>query len=621
VLANFEAQVLAKMIYIETRRFVFSVVVGVSAPLALAAQIKVGANVQVSAVKSNIGHKELWAGAHLSNPDRLIVCSTVQDVKNQPDSSGTSDFYVSHDRGKTWKLTLAGPDKHHGGDPVCGFGPDGSAYALALARGTLIYRSRDGGLTWDRPPAVIRSVDLQAVAYALDREAFAVDNSGGKYHGRMYLHANASIPTLDGRNQPFGLHLFRSLDSGRTFLGPTQRVGGQGESQSPNGNGVVLNDGTFISTFGVRTVPWTRYPPPVPGYLAVVRSTDGGESLEPAIKVSDQWPGVIPTMAVDLTSAAFKDRLYIAWEGHYNGRMRILLSVSRDNGKTWLAARPVDDPRPHNDTSRGPLIPVVGVNKDGVVGVSWYDERERPDGTGWDMRFAASIDGGETWMPSVRVSTGQPWKDDVYGVRNPRNTNVAGTREGVAVGFVVENFFHEYPGHTNGIAVGADGTFHVFWVDSRTGTSQVWTAPVQVAGPAFRNGSAELAQLVDVSDKVTVNVSQTVYDHKTGTLTTILRVKNTSTDTIRGPVRLRLISLESNVGQPSTRGSVNGIDGVGAVWNVPLDGANSLAPGVQTDGVKVTLVVNNASPFDGKGERRTNMARPVFRVLAGGLGR
>jgi hypothetical protein len=71
--------------------------------------------------------------------------------------------------------------------------------------------------------------------------------------------------------------------------------------------------------------------------LEVLTSGDGGESLTTAVKVADYyllWPptaaGVVPTIAADPGSAAFKDRLYATWPDVRSGRSEILLSYSAD---------------------------------------------------------------------------------------------------------------------------------------------------------------------------------------------------------------------------------------------------------------------------------------------------
>jgi hypothetical protein len=75
------------------------------------------------------------------------------------------------------------------------------------------------------------------------------------------------------------------------------------------------------------------------------------------------------------------------------------------------------------------------------------------------VRFAASLDGGASWTRSVRVSTGA-------NARSQQN----------------ESFFLMSGGDTAGLAAGADGRFHALWIDNRTGTQQVWTAPITVKG-------------------------------------------------------------------------------------------------------------------------------------------
>ena len=106
-------------------------------------------------------------------------------------------------------------------------------------------------------------------------------------------------------------------------------------------------------------------------------------------------------------------------------------------------------------------MPEVAVNKDGVVGVSWYDTRDTPGAEpGWDVRFTASNDGGKTWEPSIRVSE----TSSVF-------TAAMQTKFGRRIG----------PGDTAGLAASADGVFHPLWIDHRTQTPQVWTATVTVS--------------------------------------------------------------------------------------------------------------------------------------------
>jgi hypothetical protein len=106
-------------------------------------------------------------------------------------------------------------------------------------------------------------------------------------------------------------------------------------------------------------------------------------------------------------------------------------------------------------------MPAVAVNRDGVVGVSWYDRRDNADNLGYWPRFSASLDGGAMFLSSVRVSTAPNL------VMDPKETRLNG-------------------GDTAGLAADAAGVFHPVWIDNRTGTHQVWTTPVTVRGTVRR---------------------------------------------------------------------------------------------------------------------------------------
>jgi len=110
-------------------------------------------------------------------------------------------------------------------------------------------------------------------------------------------------------------------------------------------------------------------------------------------------------------------------------------------------------------------MPEVAVNKDGVDAVSWYYRRGLPDvkgdrhpqyGNGCNTRICLSLDGGDTWQPSVQVNE-KPIQARVHDLRD----------------------------HA-GLTADITGTFHHTWIDDRTGVRQVWTATVRSAVPTER---------------------------------------------------------------------------------------------------------------------------------------
>jgi hypothetical protein len=535
-------------------------------PLAAISQtthkITVARNVHISAQFPGDDHAEVLMAADGRDPRRLIAC--VERIVARPpfDSSMATVAYVSHDAGATWKETLAVVT---GQDPTCTFGPDGTAYLVSLAEpGMRIFRSRDGGLTWNQT----------STTRGIDREYVIVDTTSSKYRGQMYITGTGVGYGLDSGYMA-GLALFRSRDSGANFDGPVMRISPPPKWTVGMGNNVVMSDGTIAALFGELFE--MRAGDPVEGKvnarILVVTSTDGGQRLNPAVKVDDWWMrrGVsgahIPYLAVDPGSPAFKDRLYAVWADGRSGHVDIMLSYSTDKGKTWSPAQVInDDPiRPKSDTVPQHIMPVVAVNKDGVVGVSWYDRREHLATEGWWVRFRASYDGGDTWTPSVRVSESPnafvsanqyPIQGRAMGGGTPASPRPLTVQFG-------PNAFSLEGGDTGGLVADAKGDFFATWIDNRTGRSQLWGTRITAPGTAVRNGAPELATLTDVSSMVMLQLLNTAYDPKRHELTFQVRLKNTSKDTIRAPIKARVLGLTSRIGTPELR--MGDQRGVGAI--------------------------------------------------------
>jgi hypothetical protein len=384
------------------------------------------------------------------------------------------------------------------------------------------------------------------------------------------------------------------------------------------GNTVVLSDGALVTLFGHNKDTTTiegreNRPNQANSWLRVVTSADGGETLSTGVVVSDWFMdrarsqgSHIPWLAVDPGSAAFKDRLYAVWDDSRSGRLDVLLSYSSDKGRTWSKPIAVSDARIADDPEQGPdqIMPLVAVNKQGVVAVAWYDRRDHKDNLGWWLRLAASVDGGETFLPSVRVSSVAnnfggneiwPVKASVSGGGEPLRAGAPAPSAArpLAVRVAVDSFFFS-SGHTSGLVADAGGAFHPIWTDNRTGISQLWTAPVTVASEAVRNGSKDLADLDDVTTKVTLDVTGTTYDRSTRTVVMRARVKNTSKDTVRGPVKVRVIALQSDAAVPTIVNATNQIAGPGAVWDFsPAVKSGELKPDEASDPLELRFKLDD----------------------------
>jgi len=290
---------------------------------------------------------------------------------------------------------------------------------------------------------------------------------------------------------------------------------------------------------------------------------------------------VMPSLAVDPGSRAFRDRLYAAWDDWRVEPREVLLAYSADSGRTWSKPVVVNEPRRRSDpgASSNDFGPLVAVNAAGVVGVAWRDRRESVDGLGWQLRFAASFDGGETFTPSLPVSTGRmkAGQDEEWLV-----TALGSRSSGTAVDpMFVRLLRQEWSsgGHTSGITADANGTFHLLWADNHTGVHQLWTSAIRVAGEGVRQGDTTLAELEDISRDVEAEVTNVAYERKTQTLTAELRLRNISDSVISGPIRVRAVAVRSDVGIPAVVNAENGSHGAGAIWTIHGGGHDDrLAP-------------------------------------------
>ena len=570
--------------------------IGIATPTT--GQIIVGANVQVSRARASAMHNEVLIAADPSDARRLIGCSMIGP---SPAGKWITGAYASFDGGVTWVPVMADDQDFNSADPACVYGIGGTALFASLGSGKdrktrlKAYHSEDGGKTWTGSKIPDASSDM------LDREYIAVDNTRGNYHGRIYIYGQRRGYGLDDR-LPDGITLFRSLDGGKTYERPIQRLAPDRTTVVHPGNAIVLSDGTFVAVFAQliidkrndgypdgQSVPASR----PSGFIKVMTSSDGGDTLNPATQVSDMYAdwrqqakSTIPRVDADVFTSVFRDRIYAVWaDGRFGGRTQIVLSYSTDKGNTWSKPRLVNDDRlpARGALERSAAMPAVAVNKDGIIGVTWYDRRDSPNDVDYYVRFAASLDGGETFTSSVRVSE-RPRVFDQNEQWPIKGLAIAEKTGPVRLVIIRDEWLSS--GDTAGLAADASGIFHPLWIDDRTGVRQVWTASVSVKGSGMKHGDAALSRLDDITSKVEIEVMDSSYDRLKNEGTVSIRLKNTSKDTIVAPIKLRALSLTSELGVVHVVNAENRETGDGAFWDfTALLENGSLTPGAVT-GVK-----------------------------------
>ena len=432
-----------------------------------------GQNVQVTLSFPDVQHYETQIAADPDDASHLLVGAYIVNL----DQSVDNVFYVSFDRGATWTRTLR---VAVGTDPAVAVGHRGTAFATTIhdvprADGNtdsflVVHRSSDGGRTW-------QEASVGADSRSVDRNYITIDDD----HRRVYVHGYLQEPRdAAGNRAPSTFVLYTSPDGGRTFnTRVSQQAATPGTPKYVPANAVINPDGTFVALAALLDAAKLNMfkgrsdagsAPDLDGVLGVMRSSDEGKTLEPMAPIADvyyDWrvPQLsMAALAVDRSGGPFHGRLYAVWpDARFDRRTQILLASSSDGGRTWSTPRVVSDDGPALRVGDRPnhFMPMVAVNRGGIVAVSWYDRRDNSDNLGYWPRFSASLDGGATWLPSVRVST------SANLVRDDKETR-----------------FNS--GDTAGLAADAGGTFHPVWIDNRTGTHQVWTASVGVRGAAHK---------------------------------------------------------------------------------------------------------------------------------------
>ena len=533
-------------------------------------------------------HVETMAAAHPRDPKKLLAGAI---TFTRPDGGVASKVYASQDRGITWQDVAFPLQKTMGGaDPQVAFTGAGTAIFASLASGPdetgrtrsflHAYRSEDGGLSWS---------DADDLGGSYDHPMLVADRTAGPHAGNLYMSVLYGIE--------YRLGVFRSEDDGRSWIGPVEFINGEGRRGLNTEQMMVLADGTLVVTFiefpnSLEMLEeWRERQQEVRFWTAT--STDGG------VTFSEAQPGAVLYIAAPETrelpysvhvvfaadtSDRHRDRIYAAWPGSVGKDLRLFLAHTDDRGASWSEPRLVDPGAPAGTQQ---FQPTLAVNREGVVGATWFDSRDTQAKMGFHQVFAASVDGGATLTEPIRLSSAE---SKPFGAGNllPSPSTFTGTDGELRVNVLSGAGRWIGGGDYIGITTDARGAFHPVWPDSRSGTYQVYTARVEVLTTP-EEAPDEPLDLVgeDVTAAIDLVSDPGNLDAETLELQWWIRLKNTSERPIHGPIELEIRRFGSGRGDvrrelaPEILNAANGKTGDGAtfVYDQALGSDGILAPG------------------------------------------
>jgi hypothetical protein len=417
-----------------------------------AQEIRVGRSVAVTHESESRRPVEPYLSVHPANPLHMLgaaITAVVAADWREMLSRQSCSAFVSLDGGQSWRQhEFAVPGCL---DPWVTITQDGQGVFTAFAanrRGELVvFHSPDGGVTWEEAPA--------GLGFGHDHPTIEADWGAPERAGWVYVLSSQLI-RREGEGPASVIHVARSRDGGRTFDAPVivQPNNLRLKAEMP----AVLLDGTLVLSYVeaneqdgtelIRRRAW------------VVRSNDGGRTFSRPTFVNEACgpPFRLSMLAADRSGGPFHDRLYFAC--NLPGESGVVLNHSQGGDDNWSAVVKVHSAAV--DTTVRRKVMALAVNTRGVVGIAWTDGRHAtPAADCYDVYFAASLDGGSSFLPERRVS---------------ESTSCPGTALNGAIGRI----FAASGGDYIGMAGDVDGRFRLLWSDARNGTFHLRTSWVEV---------------------------------------------------------------------------------------------------------------------------------------------
>jgi hypothetical protein len=374
-----------------------------------------------------------------TNPNRLFAWAN--DIR-----TGTADNAAGYstDGGVTWTSRFTGSDgwPSLGGDPTCSFDSFGNLFAASFDssfQNIQVRASTDAGVTFSNLVLTISSgkkaLDQPTVkagpGIVAGQEAVWI-----LYRNKTALMARgaavAGFNAIGGFGAELAIPGSASGNFGDVAIGPNGQVAVA--YQTPSGTAgpstIQFASNSSGSASGSFLLATSTVPTQVGGFRAIPAQPKRTVDAEVGL-------------AYDISGGPHRGRLHLVYTDAPNATsndLNIFTRYSDDNGATWSSPHRVNTDTGTNSQffSKIALDPTTG-----FIAVVWYDCRNSAANNRVELWGTVSLDGGETFLPEVKIS--------------------AGSTSGVGLG----------GGNELGDYLGLDfygGVFHPCWADNSNST-------------------------------------------------------------------------------------------------------------------------------------------------------
>ncbi|MBU0617537.1 MAG: hypothetical protein KKI02_07455, partial [Planctomycetes bacterium] len=289
------------------------------------------------------------------------------------------------DGGRTWTFPGVIEPGVFRSDPVVDSDSQGNFYYNSLTTDAYwdfwchVYRSADGGQTWDDG----------TYAWGGDKQWQTIDKSGGIGDGNIYAAWNLSYSTCDG--------LFtRSTNGGDSFESctyvPANPYWGT-LAVGPDGELYICGNGFTVAKSTTAQNPLQ----PVSWDFSTTVSLGGSivfsAGPNPGGLLGQCW------IDVDRSDGPTRGNVYLLCSVDPGGAdpLDIMFSRSTDGGQSWSPAVRVNDDA---STTAWQWFGTMSVAPNGRIDAIWLDTRADPGGYDSELYYSFSEDAGVTWSPN-----------------------------------------------------------------------------------------------------------------------------------------------------------------------------------------------------------------------------